>query len=164
MHGTGVAAGAAALREGGSLQHSAHVSSLRNGVEAASLNYDEEATLPPYADGANDEPDDEGYADAEEEPNIDAIYGPLYSHDAPQWSFDAMNTSGMNDNDSDDVASDAPNLGSDGGETLEARMIEDFGDDLATHPGVSTPIEGILHASYGGVGDEEVHEIRVAGD
>ncbi|KAF2027936.1 cysteine proteinase, partial [Setomelanomma holmii] len=127
-HGTGVAAGAVALHGGGSLLHSAHGSSLRNGVAAASPSDDEESTLPPYADGANDDNDDEGYVDAEED-TLATLYNPLYQHDQPEWSFNSLGGS-RNAHDSDDVASDAPNLGSDGDEGLQSRMLEDFGDDL----------------------------------
>ncbi|KAH7063820.1 hypothetical protein BKA63DRAFT_586878 [Paraphoma chrysanthemicola] len=162
-HGTGVAAGAGALRGGGSLQHSAHASSLRNGVVAGNLSDDEDSTLPPYADGAHDDLDDEGYVDADEEPTLDTIYGPLYNRDQPAWSFDRIGSVPVQD-DSDEVGSDAPNMGSVDGESLQTRMMEDFGDELSTHPGASTPVEGILQANYSGVGDEEVHEIRVAGD
>ena len=89
-------------------------------------------------------------------------YGPLAPSylDEPAWSFDNLGGSNRA-NDSDDVASDAPDLGSDNGEYLEQRMLEDFGDDeLGTHPGASTPVHSFRPVTEGD--DEEVAEIRFA--
>ena len=79
--------------------------------------------------------------------------------DQPQWSFDTL---GRGD-DSDDASSNAPAMGSDNGEYLEQRMLEDFGDDdTVAYPGTSTPMHTIQPIS--GVGDEEVKEIHVEAD
>lgn len=156
--GTGVAAGAAVLRGGGS--QLSRGSLLKNGVAAESQS-DDEYGLPPYAnnDGANDE-DDEGFVDADETTDlIDDMYAPLhaYSYDEPIWSFQNVNTSSLNNQQSDDAASDMPNLGSEGGEQLQDRIAMDFADDEEMHPGASTPVESLL-------ADDGVHEIRVAGE
>jgi ubiquitin carboxyl-terminal hydrolase 4/11/15 len=163
--GTGVAAGAAVLRGGGSHQHSGRVNLPRSGAGVANLSDDEDDSFLTN-DGAGDS-QDEGFVDAED------IYAPLnrynnYAEDTgPVWSFDGIGSSSLqhNANDSDDVASDAPNLGSDGGEELGNRLLEDFGDDLlGSHPGVSTPVEGIEVSMSGDKDDEDVHEIRVLGE
>ena len=92
------------------------------------------------------------------------MYGPLapaYMRDEPQWSFDALGGS-TRGNDSDDASSNAPALGSDNGESLAERMMEDFGDDeLGTLPGASTPLR---FQPMSGVEDEEVKEIHVEAD
>jgi ubiquitin carboxyl-terminal hydrolase 4/11/15 len=132
----------------------------RNAAEAESLTDDD----PPAFD------DDEGYGDYDE--NFDDIntgggvtdmYAPRSRYDdPPAWSFDNLKSSNRIGDDSDDVASDAPNLGSDGRENLESRLMEDFGDDLDGHAGESTPVEGIPPRLGGEEGDGEVTEIRIA--
>jgi ubiquitin carboxyl-terminal hydrolase 4/11/15 len=158
--GTGVAAGAGALRGGGSHQLSARESPLKNAAGVGNQSDDENEYLTPYVDGANDD-HDEGFVDAEE------MYAPLnqYGYDeGPVWSFEGLGTSSLHRNDSD-AASDAPNLGSEGGDLLENRLLQDFGDDMvSSHPGVSTPVEGIQPSLGGEMGDGDVHEIRVAGE
>ena len=148
--GTGAAAGVAALRGGGS--QPSRGSHLKNGVAAENLSDDEDG-LPPYA-GNNYDNDDEGFHDA------DDMYGPLQawnnSNDEPLWSFQSVTN--MRNQQSDDAASDMPNLGSDGGEQLQDRLMTDFGDDDVTAPGVSTPIDDSVREMDG------VHEIRVAGE
>lgn len=162
--GTGVVAGAAVLRAGGSHQLSARGSRLKNAHGAGSLS-DDEGLLPYANDGANDQDDDEGFVDAEDQVDyVQDMYEPLNRYDDPVWSFGGLGTSSFNNQQSDDdVASDAPNLGSDGGEELGNRLLEDFGDDILP-AGVSTPVEGIQPSLGGEFGDSDVHEIRVAGE
>jgi ubiquitin carboxyl-terminal hydrolase 4/11/15 len=144
--GTGVAAGAQAQR---GLGYSDRGSRLKNGAGVANLSDDDDDEgMLPMVDGSNDE----GFVDAEEGDIFDSInnYGE-YHNDTAVWSFEGI---GSRNNDSDDVASDAPNLGSGGGDDLSTRMLEDFGDDIVTgHTGVGTPVD-----------DGEVHEIRVLGE
>lgn len=133
----GAAAAGAGVLAGAGSQLSAAVSHQRSGAAAESPSDDE--TLPPAYNEV-----DEGYHDANEYgPNYS--YGPSVMYNDPAWGFN-----NLNNRDLDDAASDAPNLGSDGGADLENRMVEDFGDELiGTHPGVSTPA------------DDEVAEIRL---
>jgi ubiquitin carboxyl-terminal hydrolase 4/11/15 len=115
-------------------------------------------------DGANEEMD-EGFVDADDMPY--APFGGYADEQGPVWSFDGLGHSSAhrrNDSDDDDVASDAPNLGSDGAGELDNRLLEDFGDDMLGHHGASTPVEGIQPSLGGEKGDDDVHEIRVVGD
>jgi ubiquitin carboxyl-terminal hydrolase 4/11/15 len=167
--GTGVVAGAGALRGGGSHQLSGRGSLPKNGAGVANLSdEDEDDSLLHMNDGAADS-QDEGFVDAED------LYEPLNRYDTyaddtgPVWSFEGIGSSSLQqnrlNNDSDDVASDTPNLGSDGGEELGNRLLEDFGDDIVgSHPGVSTPVEGIDLSMAGDKDDGDVHEIRVLGE
>jgi ubiquitin carboxyl-terminal hydrolase 4/11/15 len=71
----------------------------------------------------------------------------------PVWSFDSINRAPRN-TDSDEIASDAPN-GSAGGDDLQDRMLQDFGDEDdgvigGSHPAASTP-----------TGEDDVDEIRL---
>ncbi|KAH8704599.1 hypothetical protein GQ44DRAFT_777964 [Phaeosphaeriaceae sp. PMI808] len=156
--GTGVAAGVAVLRGVGSHQHSGRGSHLKNAVGAASLSDDDD--LPPYADNADQ---DEGFVDADDAPFITNIYEPVHDgyEDPPVWSFANLGSSSL-DREHDDDASDMPNLGSEGAEQLQSRMLEDFGDDEFenSHAGVSTPVEGIPPLLGGEKGDDDVHEFR----
>ena len=151
------AAGVGALREGG-YRHSAAESHLRNGVAAGSLSDDEADTLPPAYHDA-----DEGFHDGYGAPSLTELYAPLNRYDDAAWSFDAIGQS-RNAQDSDDAASDAasdaPNLGSMGADDLDDRMLEDFGDDMGTRPGVSTPTDGISVEQ----GNDDVTEIRLRAD
>jgi ubiquitin carboxyl-terminal hydrolase 4/11/15 len=158
--GTGAAAGAAAQRAGGSHLPLARGSPLKNGAAAAALPSDDDST-----DGTLDGALDEGFHDADDYTPMPA-YLQYPDEQGPVWSFDALPSSNhhMHANDSDDVASDAPNMGSDGGEELGNRLLEDFGDELLGHPGVSTPVEGIQPSLGGERGDGDVHEIRVLGE
>jgi ubiquitin carboxyl-terminal hydrolase 4/11/15 len=160
--GTGVAAGAAALRGVGSHQHSGRGSTLKSGAGVANLSDNGDEYLPPYVDGVNDEAD-EGFHDGED------MYEPLNQYgfdEGPVWSFEGLGASSLRNHDAsdDDVASDAPNLGSEGGDLLENRLLEDFGDEMVGHPGSSTPVEGIQPMLGGEMGDGDVHEIRVLGE
>lgn len=151
------AAGVAALREGG-YQLSGVGNHLRSAAVAGNQSDDDETdTLPPsYHDT------DEGYHDEGYNHSMSDMYAPLNQfNDAPGWSFGSIGTR-RNVNGSDDAASDAPALGSLGENSdLETRMLEDFGEeDLGTHPGVSTPIDGISVRK----GDDDVTEIRVRDD
>jgi ubiquitin carboxyl-terminal hydrolase 4/11/15 len=159
--GTGVAAGVAVLRGGGSHQHSGHGSPLKNGAEVANLSEnDDEGSLPPFENDGNE---DEGYG--EEAYDSNERYGG-YGEEGPIWSFEGIGSSSLHAHDasSDDVASDAPNAGSEGGGMLEARLREDFGEDMVGHAGSSTPVEGIQPVLGGEMGDGDVHEIRVLGE
>jgi ubiquitin carboxyl-terminal hydrolase 4/11/15 len=88
------------------------------------------------------------------------MYGPVaprYLEDGPTWSFDTIG----HGNDSD-ASSNAGALGSDNGEYLQERMLEDFGDDESTpYPGTSTPMH---FEPPSGIDDEEVKEIRIEAD
>ncbi|CAO2651374.1 Nn.00g039440.m01.CDS01 [Neocucurbitaria sp. VM-36] len=155
------AAGVGALRGGGS-QLSAAASRPRNAAAAANPSDDEMDTLPPaYAAS-----EDEGFHDASETDFVSDMYAPLTSYpDDPVWSFDNLNHSRSHDQDFDDAASDAPNLGSvNGNDDLSSRMLEDFGDDIGTGPRVSTPTEGLQVTLGDDHSDEEVAEIRLRGD
>jgi ubiquitin carboxyl-terminal hydrolase 4/11/15 len=159
--GTGVAAGVAVLRGGGSHQHLAHASPLRNGAEVANLSEDEdEGSLARFDHEANE---DEGYG--EEAYESHEHYGG-YEEEGPMWSFEGIGSSSLHAHDasSDDVASDAPNAGWEGGDVLQDRLREDFGEDMVGHAGSSTPVEGIQPVLGGEMGDGEVHEIRVVGE
>lgn len=164
------AAGVAAQRAAGS-QRSAAATLPRSAAAAASLTDDDEEmdTLPNYAD--------EGFHDAEEDEDGSIDHHPTgyyrpssNSFDEPLWSFNSLSDArnlASGGNDTDDAASDAPNLGSVAGDDLSARLREDFSDDdVAMRPGggVGTPVEGI-HPSLGGEGgDEDVAEIRLRGE
>ena len=132
-----------------------------NGAEAEILTDDD----PPAFD------EDEGYGDYEEgnfagiNTGSGDMYEPLSRYDdTPAWSFDGVKSSNRIGDDSDDVASDAPNLGSESDDdNLACRLIKDFGDDdLNVHAGESTPVEGIPPRLGGEEGDGEVTEIRIA--
>lgn len=157
--GTGAVAGAAALRGGGS-QLSRVGKTAGVGAETGDLSDDED--LPPYA---SEMYPDEGYDDADTD-GFGGVgtYAPLSNiYNEPVWSFGGNIGGGstLRANGSDDgAASDEP---ADGSDTAENRLIEAFGDDLTTHPGVSTPIEGIQPLLGGELGDGDVHEIRVHG-
>ncbi|KAF2846418.1 cysteine proteinase [Plenodomus tracheiphilus IPT5] len=158
-----IAAGVGALRGAGSAL-SVVGSRLKNGVAAAgtSLSDDETDadadmdTLPPYNH-------DEGYDDNEDaQGEYTTGYTHANSYDQPMWSFNSL----RNRDDGSDVASDMPALlGSSGGEELESRLMEDFGDEMGVRAGVGTPIEA-LNAPLGGGSDdeEEVAEIRLRDD
>ncbi|XPS80390.1 Ubiquitinyl hydrolase 1 [Ascochyta lentis] len=149
-------AGAEALHGGGSAL-SAAATPRESGAGVETL----EGNSPPLYD-------DETFYEENNFSSIDTdagsmMYGPLapsYLNDEPAWSFDNLG-SPNHANDSDDVASDAPNLGSDNGEYLEQRMLEDFGDD-EIHPGASTPMHTFQPVSRGD--EEEVQEIHVEVD
>jgi hypothetical protein len=83
------------------------------------------------------------------------MYGPLNSFDAdhPVWSFEGVGE-GRIASDDDGAASDVPNLGSGGGEMLQDRLDQDFGDE-----GVGELVD-VDAEGDGGV----VHEIRVHGE
>ncbi|KAH6625711.1 hypothetical protein C7974DRAFT_361139 [Boeremia exigua] len=99
--------------------------------------------------------DDEGFSGIDTEGGMSGPHAPAYI-DEPQWSFDTLNT---RRNDSDDASSNAPALGSDSGEYLAERMLEDFGDDDTTYPGTSTPLHTFEPVS--GVDDDDVKEIYI---
>jgi ubiquitin carboxyl-terminal hydrolase 4/11/15 len=157
--GTGVAAGVAALRGGGSHHLSAHGSRLKNGAEAANLSDNDDEVLPSFDNDANE---DEGYHDDSYESN--GRYG--FEEEGPVWSFEGIASSSLRTHNAsdDDVASDAPNAGSEGGDMLENRLLEDFSDEMMGHAGSSTPVEGIHPVLGGEMGDGDVHEIRVLGE
>ncbi|KAF1942844.1 cysteine proteinase [Clathrospora elynae] len=141
-------AGVGALR-GGGLALSAAGNHRRNGAGAGNLSDEDEIGMPPPAYDGNDE----GYDDAEN--TIGDLYTPLdrwdSNSDQPMWSFNNLDSTTRN-RDSDDAASDAP--ASVGGDNdLRSRMLEDFGEELGTRPGVSTPTR-----------EEDVAEIRLVGD
>ncbi|KAF2821546.1 cysteine proteinase [Ophiobolus disseminans] len=150
--GTGVAAGAAALRGGGSLPPSGGRGSLlKNGVAVGSLIDEDDTDLPPYVE-------DEGFHDAEDD---GGTYGSLnsYAYDNPIWSFEGVQSSSLHQNGSSDgPASDEPNLGSEGGEHLQDRLLTDFGSDDDLHARAGTPIEGAF------TNEDAVHEIRVSSE
>jgi ubiquitin carboxyl-terminal hydrolase 4/11/15 len=91
------------------------------------------------------------------------MYGPVaprYLGDGLAWSFDAIGAG--RGNDSDDGSSNAPALGSDNGEYLQERMMEDFGDEESTpYAGTSTPMH---FEPPSGTDDEDVKEIRIEAD
>lgn len=151
-------AGAGVLRGDGSALSAAATpqgSLARNGVSLETL----DGTSPP---GYDDETfgDDEGFSGIDAEGGGSMMYGPIaprYLDDGPTWSFDTLTAA--RGNDSDDASSNAPALGSDNGEYLEQRMMEDFGDDGApSYPGTSTPMH---FEPPSGIDDEEVKEIRI---
>jgi ubiquitin carboxyl-terminal hydrolase 4/11/15 len=90
-------------------------------------------------------PYDEGYADDEDAnfdlSNIGDIYAPLHNQADPVWDFSNIRKESATDDVFDDTASNAPELGSNGPDDLQSRMLEDFGDDLGTRPGMTTPEE-----------------------
>ncbi|KAJ4311165.1 hypothetical protein N0V94_008075 [Neodidymelliopsis sp. IMI 364377] len=151
-------AGVGALRGDGSALSAAATpqgSLARSGAEAETL---EENSPPDYYDETFHE--DEGFSGIDTDAG--GMYGPVVPYsEGPLWSFDGLGGS-TRANDSDDVASDAPDPGSDNGEYLAERMMEDFGDDLHTDPGVSTPVHN-FQAVLGG-DDDEVTEIRIGSD
>lgn len=133
------AAGVGALRGGGSALSTA---AKRPGSAAAVATLDDEDdTLPSYQD--------EGYGGDEDESfnGVDSYAQLNQWDDQPVWSFDGIKHSNLDD---DDVASDAVNMGSDGGDELDHRMLEDFGDDI--HGRATTPTDE---------GDEPVAEIHL---
>ncbi|KAF3036830.1 CSN-associated deubiquitinating enzyme Ubp12 [Didymella heteroderae] len=153
-------AGAGVLRgDGSALSAAANPQGTiaRNGAGLETL----DGTSPPDYD---DETfgDDEGFSGIDTEGGGSMMYGPVaprYLEDGPTWSFDTLGARG---NDSDDASSNAPALGSDNGEYLQERMMEDFGDDDSTpYPGTSTPIH---FEPPSGVDDDEVKEIRIEAD
>lgn len=159
-----IVAGVGALRGAGSAL-SVVGSRLKNGVAAVGTNLSDEETdadaemetLPSYTH-------DEGYEDNEDASGDYGAYTHANSYDNPLWSFNSLND---RDNGSD-VASDMPALGSMGGEDLNSRMLEDFGDELGSRAGIGTPIDGIA-APLGRESDEdddddEVAEIRLRDD
>lgn len=159
--GTAAAAGAAAQHAAGSQRPSGRAILLKNATGAADQS-DGDEYLPSY-DGPADADDDEGFVDAED---IQSVYAPLNAyastgygvgHDEPVWSFggigQGIGAGGGFGNESDDGASDKPFQGSDAGEALHDRLMDDFPEDDSLPHGASTPIEM-----------EEVHEIRVLGE
>lgn len=152
-------AGAGALRGDGSALSAAATpqgSQARNGAGLETL----EGISPP--DYYDDETlgDDENFSGVDTEGgNMGGPYAPAYL-DQPQWSFNAIGSS--RGNDSDDASSNAPALGSDSGDYLAERMLEDFGDEGAAYPGTSTPLHTFQPASGGD--DEDVKEIHIHGD
>ncbi|UPX21192.1 Ubiquitinyl hydrolase 1 [Ascochyta rabiei] len=151
-------AGVGALHEGGSALLAA-VTPRGSGAGVETL---EDNSPPSY--------DDETFYEENNFNGLDTdagsmMYGPLapsYLNDEPAWSFDHIG-SPNHANDSDDVASDAPNPGSNNGEFLEQRMLEDFGDDeMGTQYGASTPMHTIQPLPRGD--DEEVKDIYVEAD
>ncbi|KAF1927490.1 UCH-domain-containing protein [Didymella exigua CBS 183.55] len=149
LYGDGSALSAAAIPRG---------TLARNGAGLESL----DGNSPPDYD---DETlgDDEGFSGIDTQGGGGMLYGPVaprYLDDGPTWSFDTL--AAGRGNDSDDALSNAPALGSDNGEYLEQRMMEDFGDDESTpFPGTSTPMH---FEPPSGVDDEEVKEIRIEAD
>jgi ubiquitin carboxyl-terminal hydrolase 4/11/15 len=132
-------AGAGVRREAGS----GGVGNLATKEAGAGTLEDE---LPNY-----NEHDDEGYGAGDEDvpgTNMDTFYGPLtnnsYGYHAPVWSFDSITQNdGTDDVFDDGASSNAPNLAS---ESLDDRLLEDFGDELGDvvhHPGMGTPIGGV---------------------
>lgn len=153
-----VGAGAGVLRGDGSALSAAAIpqgSLARKGAGPETL----EGVSPP--DYYDDETlgDDENFSGVDTEGNMGGPYAPAYL-DQPQWSFNAIGSA--RGNDSDDASSNAPALGSDSGDYLQERMLEDFGDDTTTYPGASTPLHTFQPAS--GVDDEDVKEIHIHGD
>ncbi|KAF2629310.1 UCH-domain-containing protein [Macroventuria anomochaeta] len=155
-------AGAGVLRGDGSALSAAATpqgSLTRNGAGVETL----DGPSPPYYYDDETFHEDEGFSGIDTEGG-GMMYGPLapaYMRDEPQWSFDALGGS-TRGNDSDDASSNAPALGSDNGESLAERMMEDFGDDeLNTLPSASTPLR---FQPMSGVEDEEVKEIHVEAD
>lgn len=154
-------AGVGALGAGGSALSGAGTHH-GNGVGAGNLTDDD----PNFDDEGFDDFDDGGFdAINASSDNTNLYTTPLNRFDeGPIWSFDTLKSSNMAGDDSDDIASDAPNLGSGGGEDMQARLLEDFGDDITGHAGESTPVEGIPARLGGEEGDSEVAEIRIAVD
>jgi ubiquitin carboxyl-terminal hydrolase 4/11/15 len=102
-------------------------------------------------DGANE---DEGFVDADDDERFESMnsYGAYGGNDDAVWSFQSLGAE--RNRDPDDVASDQPDVGSEGASELENRLLEDFGDDgLLMGNGGVTPHD-----------DGEVHEIRVSGE
>lgn len=145
-------AGAGVLGAGGSAL-SGVGTHHKSAAEAGNLSDDD----PPAFD------DDEGYGDYDDggfdginaSSGMTDLYAPV-----PEWSFDNLKSPHRVGDDSD-IASDAPNMGSGGGDDLESRLMEDFGDDLSGRAGESTPVEGIPPRLGGEEGDGEVTEIRI---
>jgi len=156
--GTGAAAGAAVLRGGGSqLFQAGRTAEVGAGTE----NLTDDEGLPPYV-GGHDQ--DEGFVDAEYSGPSTELFGPYGIHDGPAWSFEGIASSNVARPENSDGDSDMPALGSAGGEDQGTRILQDFGDELHdTHPGISTPVEGIQPLLGGERGDGDVHEIRVHG-
>lgn len=138
--GIGVAAGALAQRGHG---FSGRGSLLKSGAGVANLSDDED--MPPMVDGSADE----GFVDADDGDDYTTFGGFQGSSNDPMWSFEALGASSNRMHGSSDVASDAPNLGSEGGDDLGSRMLEDFGDDV--HDAEDTLVDHV----------DDVHEIRV---
>lgn len=159
-----IAAGVGALRGAGSALSVAG-SRLKNGVAAAESNLSDDEidvdvdadadmeTLPSYSH-------DEGYEDNEDASGEYSGYPHANAYDNPIWSFNNLNDR----DDGSDVASDVPALGSMGGEDLNSRMLEDFGEELGTRAGVGTPIGGIAPPLGPESDDDEVAEIRLRDD
>ncbi|KAH3907984.1 ubiquitinyl hydrolase 1 [Parastagonospora nodorum] len=137
--GIGAAAGALAQRGHG---FSDRGSLLKSGAGVVNLSDDED--MPPMVDGSADE----GFVDAEDG-NDYTTFGGFQGSNDPMWSFEALGASSNRLHGSSDVASDAPNLGSEGPDDLSSRMLEDFGDDM--HDGEDAPVDDV----------DDVHEIRV---
>jgi hypothetical protein len=162
--GTGAAAAVAVLHpplRGGGSPHSTLGQGNRvrsaGPAESDDDEIDVDDTLP-FAD------QDEGFVDTEE---WNGMGLGSYRDDEPVWSFGGLGArnagSGAGSAMDDELASDLPALGSEGGEDLVKRLKEDFpdhggdgemrGDDLA-----------LVGDDEADGGNEEVHEIHVSGD
>lgn len=84
--------------------------------------------------------------------NMIGPLAPAYM-DQPVWSFASIGDSNHR-NDSDDASSNAPALGSDSGDDLQGRLLEDFGDEDAT-------LHSFEHRPTGNDDDDEVADIHV---
>ncbi len=154
-------AGVEALHEGGSALSGAatHQESLvRSAPDLETL----EGHSPP--DYYDDETlgDDDGFSGVDpERGTMGGPWAPGYM-DRPDWSFNGISSN--RGNESDDASSNAPGVGSDSGEYLAERLMEDFGDDDTTYPGTSTPMHTFEPASGTTDDDTEVKEIHIHGD
>lgn len=147
LRGDGSALGAATIPQGSIARNAAGLEIL-DGVSPPDY-YDDET----LGDDENFNGIDTGSG------NMRGPYAPAYM-DQPTWSFDQHTSRG---NDSDDASSNAPDLGSDHGEYLAERMLEDFGDDSTAFPGTSTPMH-TFQPSSGVDDDDQVHDIHVQSD
>ncbi|KAF2205264.1 cysteine proteinase [Delitschia confertaspora ATCC 74209] len=165
----GTGAAVAPLRGGGSISELAESLAPRGAGVGSPIEGDDmmdETTTMDSVDQDPPPPYDEGYADDE----VEEMYQdtPAYSGENPVWDFSNIGAEGTKSDDDevwDDAASNAVDMGSRGGDDLQSRMIEDFGDDLEMRPGMSTPQDEDMPMLVEDVGDEEedgpVAEIRI---
>lgn len=172
--------GAGALRGGGS----ASVGNLQLKGAAAETAEDDDSEMlmgqdepPSYDDegyGGGVDDDDANFQGINNHVDVAGMYAPLYEQSGmgpyygndtgPAWSFANVGSRNMDDDTFDDAASDAPNMGSTGGDDLDSRMLEDFGDEMGhgINPGMSTPLEEEVPTLLGGEnGDDEVANITL---
>ena len=143
--GSGSLGGAGAGNGAGSGTNPKFGAGLRGGVSGS---------LGAGAAGAWNEDEDEGVKMTDEEENDrdqQSAYGPMmsgtFNSTTPVWDFSGVGVAADDDDDGiadvdvdDGAASDRVAAGSELGEELGNRMLEDFGDDT-THPGFGTPVQ-----------------------